>query len=52
MNNTLIKLTTITAISAAAIFGLAACSSGSDTDSDSDNSGTTQLVGPIVVDVA
>lgn len=54
MNSTLTKITTITAISAAAIFGLAACSSGSDAnkDSDVDNSSTTQLVGPIVVDVA
>ena len=54
MNSTLTKITTITVISAAAIFGLAACSSGSDAnkDSDVDNSSTTQLVGPIVVDVA
>ncbi|GAB2826960.1 hypothetical protein GCM10027022_17450 [Alpinimonas psychrophila] len=54
MNSTFIKITTITAISAAAIFGLAACSSGTDAnkDSDVDNSSTSQLVGPIVVDVA
>ncbi len=53
MNSTFSKLTAITAISAAAIFGLAACSSGStaDQDSDADNAGTTQLVGPVVVDV-
>lgn len=54
MNITFSKLTAVTAISAAAIFGLAACSSGTtpDQDSDADNAGTSQLVGPVVVDVA
>jgi hypothetical protein len=52
MNRTLIKLTAITALAAAATFGLSACSSSSDNDSDSDNSSTSQLVGPVVVDIA
>jgi hypothetical protein len=52
MNKTLLKITAITALAAAATFGLSACSSGSDNDSDSDNSSTSQLVGPIVVEVA
>lgn len=54
MNSTFSKLTAMTAISAAAVFGLAACSSGADAnkDADVDNSSTTQLVGPVVVDVA
>jgi len=54
MNKTFSTLTAITAISAAAVFGLAACSSGSDANSDADvdASSTTQLVGPVVVDVA
>jgi len=54
MNSTFSKLTAITAISAVAVFGLAACSSGADANSDSDvdASSTAQLVGPVVVDVA
>jgi hypothetical protein len=53
MTNTLFKLTAITAISAAGIFGLAACSTGASTDqdADTDNGGTTQMIGPVVVDV-
>jgi len=53
MNNTFSKLAAITAISAAAVFGLAACSTGASSDqgSDTDNAGTIQLVGPVVVDV-
>lgn len=56
MNSTVSKLTAIAAISAAAIFGLAACSSGASSDAnndaDVDANSTTQLVGPVVVDVA
>lgn len=52
MNNTLIKLTAITALAAAATFGLSACSSDSNKDGDTDNPSTTQLIGPVVVDVA
>ena len=48
MNSTLIKLTAITALAAAATFGLSACASSANTDSSS----TTQQIGPIVVDVA
>lgn len=53
MNSSFSKLTVITAIAAAALFGLAACSSGSTAgqDSGADNAETTQLVGPVVVDV-
>ena len=52
MNSTLIKLTTITAISAAAVFGLAACSSGSgaNTNSSTDSSSMPQMIGPVVVE--
>jgi hypothetical protein len=52
MNTTLIKITAITALAAAATFGLSACATSTDSDSDSDNSSTSQLVGPVVVDVA
>ena len=51
MNSTLSKITAITAISAVAIFGLAACSTGAGSDQDSDTD-TIQLVGPVVVEVA
>ena len=48
MNSTLIKLTAITALAAAATFGLSACASSANSDSSS----TTQQIGPVVVDAA
>lgn len=54
MNSTLAKMSVITAISAAAIFGLSACSSSdANKDADVDNSSSTsQLVGPVVVNIS
>lgn len=52
MNSTLIKFTAVTALAAAATFGLSACSTAADTSSDAEDSSTSQLVGPVIVDVA
>jgi hypothetical protein len=52
MKSALSKFTAITAISALGILGLSACSSATDSGADSSSAGMSQLVGPVVVDVA